>query len=70
MFILTVKEKEEVIIQSFGKFVKTITDPGIHFIMPWQNVARKVGTELKQEADTLSTKTKSSSPSPSRCTCR
>ncbi len=58
MFILTVKEKEEVIIQSFGKFVKTITDPGIHFIMPWQNVARKVGTELKQEADTLSTKTK------------
>ena len=58
MFIFTVSEKEEVIIQSFGKFVKTITEPGIHFIMPWQNVARKVGTELKQEADTLSTKTK------------
>lgn len=58
MFFFTVTEKEEVIVQSFGKFVKTVKDPGFHVIMPWQNIARRVGTELKQEEDTLSTKTK------------
>lgn len=57
-FLLFVQEKEEVIIQTFGKFTKAIKEPGMHLIMPWQNVAARVGMELKQAEDTLSTKTK------------
>ena len=52
------QEKEEAIIQSFGKYVKTVKDPGPHFLMPWQGVTARVGMELKQVEDKLSTKTK------------
>lgn len=57
-FIFTVKEKEAVLIQSFGKYVKTITSPGITVIAPWQNIAARVPTDLRQGEETLSTKTK------------
>lgn len=57
-FIFTVKEKEAVIIQSFGKYVKTITDPGITVIPPWQNIAARIDLSLRQAEETLSTKTK------------
>lgn len=57
-FIFTVKEKEAVLIQSFGKYVKTITQPGITVIAPWQNIAARVPTDLRQEEETLNTKTK------------
>jgi regulator of protease activity HflC (stomatin/prohibitin superfamily) len=55
-FIL--QEKEEALIQSFGKYVKTVKQAGPHLIMPWQNVAARVGMELKQVEDKLATKTK------------
>jgi regulator of protease activity HflC (stomatin/prohibitin superfamily) len=57
-FIFTVKEKEAVIIQSFGKYVRTITDPGITVIAPWQNIVARVPTDMQQQEETLNTKTK------------
>ncbi len=57
-FFFFLQEKEEVIVQSFGKYVKTVKDAGPHLIMPWQNIAARVGMELKQVEDKLNTKTK------------
>ena len=57
-FIFTVKEKEAVIMQSFGKYVNTITSPGITVVMPWQNIAARIPTDLHQQEETLNTKTK------------
>jgi regulator of protease activity HflC (stomatin/prohibitin superfamily) len=57
-FFFFLQEKEEVLIQSFGKYVKTVKDAGPHLIMPWQNIAARVGMELKQVEDKLNTKTK------------
>jgi len=57
-FIFTVKEKEAVIMQSFGKYVGTLTSPGITVVMPWQNIAARIPTDLQQQEETLSTKTK------------
>lgn len=57
-FIFTVKEKEAVLVQSFGKYVRTIDSPGIAVIMPWQNIRKRVDLTQKQFEDTLSTKTK------------
>lgn len=57
-FIFTVKERESVLIQSFGKYVRTIDKPGISVILPWQNIKARVNMSLKQSEDTLSTKTK------------
>ena len=58
MGIIFVQEKEEVIVSRFGKYVKTIKDPGPHIVWPWQSVAQRIGMELKQAEDTLNTKTK------------
>jgi regulator of protease activity HflC (stomatin/prohibitin superfamily) len=57
-FIFTVKEKEAVIMESFGKYVKTITSPGITVVPPWHNIAKRVPTDLQQVEETLNTKTK------------
>ncbi len=57
-FIFTVKEKEAVIMQSFGKYTQTITTPGITVVPPWHNIAARVDLSLRQVEETLSTKTK------------
>lgn len=57
-FIFTVKEKEAVIIESFGKYKQTITAPGITVVPPWQNIAARVPTDMQQVEETLNTKTK------------
>ncbi|MDI1228297.1 MAG: SPFH domain-containing protein [bacterium] len=57
-FVFTVKEKEAVIMQSFGKYTQTITTPGITVVPPWHNIAARVDLSLRQVEETLSTKTK------------
>lgn len=57
-FFFFLQEKEEVIIQSFGRYVKTVKEPGFHPMLPWQNITARVGMELKQVEDKLATKTK------------
>lgn len=57
-FIFTVREKEAVIMQSFGKYTQTITTPGITVVPPWHNIAARVDLSLRQVEETLSTKTK------------
>jgi regulator of protease activity HflC (stomatin/prohibitin superfamily) len=58
--IMNVKEKQEVLIESFGKYVKTIKSPGLRFKLPWpfQRVAEKVPTALMEFKEDLATKTK------------
>lgn len=57
-FLVFVHEKEEVLIQRFGKFVRSLNTSGLHVIMPWETEATRVGTGLRQVEDTLKTKTK------------
>lgn len=59
MFIYHVKEKEEVIIESFGKYVKTTTSPGLKLKLPWpfQRVANHIPTDIFQDQANLETKT-------------
>lgn len=54
----TVKEKQEVIIQQFGRYVKTVKEPGLHFMSPLQSIARHVPMGVFQDGDKLTTKTK------------
>lgn len=58
--IFTVKQKEEALITSFGKHVRTEEEPGIHLKLPWpfNIVTAKVGTDLMQVSEKLDTKTK------------
>jgi regulator of protease activity HflC (stomatin/prohibitin superfamily) len=58
--IYTVKEKQEVIIESFGKYVKTTQEPGLHVKLPWpfQKIAQRIPTDVHQIEDNLKTKTK------------
>lgn len=59
-FIYIVREKQEVIIESFGKYVKTTQTPGLKFKLPWplQTIREKISTEIFQSKDDLKTKTK------------
>lgn len=58
--LFSVKQKEEALITSFGKHVRTEDKPGLHFKAPWpfNIVAAKVGTDLMQAEERLDTKTK------------
>lgn len=58
--VMFVREKEEVILESFGKYVNTVKTPGLRFKLPWplQNVAQKVPTALLELKEDLATKTK------------
>jgi regulator of protease activity HflC (stomatin/prohibitin superfamily) len=58
--IMNVKEKQEVIIESFGKYVKTVKDAGLKFKAPWPfaKVAERVSTALYEMKEDLQTKTK------------
>ena len=58
--IMFVKEKQEVLLESFGKYVRTEKTPGIRFKKPWpfQTVAKKVPTSLMEFEEGLATKTK------------
>lgn len=60
MFFYNVDEKEEVIIESFGKYVKTVKAAGLKGKLPWplQSVARRVPMGIQQHVDNLKTKTK------------
>lgn len=57
--LFTVNQKEEALITSFGKHVRTEKDPGLHMKLPWpfNTVSAKVGTDLMQVEETLATKT-------------
>jgi len=57
-FLVFVNEKEDVLIQRFGKYVRTLGKPGLHVIMPWETERTRVSTGLRQIEDTLNTKTK------------
>lgn len=58
--LFTVNQKQEALITSFGKHVRTEQSPGLHLKQPWpfQVVAAKIGTDLQQVQETLATKTK------------
>lgn len=58
--VMFVKEKQEVILESFGKYVKTVNAPGLRFKLPWplQNVADRIPTALVEMKEDLQTKTK------------
>lgn len=58
MIIFTVKERQEVLIEQFGRYVRSVKSPGLHAMMPWQKVAARVSTEIFQIGDDLKTKTK------------
>lgn len=57
---LFVKEKQDVVLESFGKYVQTRQSAGLQFKLPWpfQNVGRKISTALLEFKEDLSTKTK------------
>jgi regulator of protease activity HflC (stomatin/prohibitin superfamily) len=57
MMLFTVREKQEALVTSFGKLIRTEKNPGLRMKMPWHKVT-KVGTDLQQESETLETKTK------------
>jgi regulator of protease activity HflC (stomatin/prohibitin superfamily) len=56
----TVDQKQEALITSFGKHVRTEQNPGLHLKYPWpfNVIEAKVPTALQQVGDTLDTKTK------------
>jgi len=58
--VYTLGQKEEALITSFGKLVRTETEPGLKLKWPWpfNVVEAKIGTDLRQETENLSTKTK------------
>lgn len=58
--LFTVSQKEEALITSFGKHVRTETNPGLHVKLPWpfNVVSAKIGTDLMQVEEKLDTKTK------------
>ncbi len=58
--LFIVKQKEEALITSFGKHVRTETNPGLHAKLPWpfNVVTAKIGTDLVQVEERLDTKTK------------
>jgi len=58
--IMNVREKQDVIIESFGRYVKTVKEPGLRFKAPWpfQSVAERVPTALMEFKEDLATKTK------------
>jgi len=43
---ITVNEKEEVIVQRFGEYKKTITEPGLHWCFPNQLQINHISTKL------------------------
>jgi len=58
--IYNVKEKQEVVLESFGKYTKTEKNPGLRFKAPWPfaTVAKRVSTALYEMQENLQTKTK------------
>jgi regulator of protease activity HflC (stomatin/prohibitin superfamily) len=58
--VMNVREKQDVIIESFGKYEKTIKAPGLRLKAPWpfQTVAERVPTALQEFKEDLATKTK------------
>lgn len=58
--IMFVKEKQDVLIESFGKYVKTVKSSGMAFKKPWpfERVAQRVPTAMHELKEDLATKTK------------
>lgn len=58
--VMVVKEKQDIIIQSFGEYVKTVNKPGLRFKLPWpfQNVDSRIPTAKIESKEALKTKTK------------
>lgn len=58
--IMNVKEKQEVLLESFGKYTGTVKNAGLRFKAPWPfaTVANKVSTALLEMKEDLGTKTK------------
>lgn len=58
--LFTVGQKQEALLTSFGKHVRTEDKPGLHLKKPWpfNVIAAKIGTDLIQVNETLDTKTK------------
>lgn len=59
MLFYKVREKQEVIIERFGKFVEVKQEPGLKFLLPFsfRKVAARVPTEVTQHEVKLETKT-------------
>ena len=58
--LMIVKERQEVLLESFGEWKETRKKPGLQFKAPWplQNIAKKVSTALLEFKEDLATKTK------------
>lgn len=58
--VFTVPQRREALITSFGKHVRTVKSPGLNLKWPWpfNIVAIKIPTDLRQVNETLDTKTK------------
>ena len=39
MSVFTINERQQGIVLQFGAAIRPVTEPGIHFMLPWQNVA-------------------------------
>lgn len=55
--VYTVQEKEEALIQTFGRYMGTTKSSGLHFKKPWQKVS-KISAALCELKENLATKTK------------
>jgi regulator of protease activity HflC (stomatin/prohibitin superfamily) len=55
--IFKVEQKHEALITRFGKYVKTVKEPGLNIIGPFQKVAAKVSTALRTTTKPSNVKT-------------
>lgn len=39
MSVFTINERQQGIVLQFGAAIRPVTEPGLHFMLPWQNVA-------------------------------
>jgi regulator of protease activity HflC (stomatin/prohibitin superfamily) len=58
--VMVVQEKQDVVIQRFGKYIKTVNSPGLQFKLPWplHSIATRVPTSKIETKEALKTKTK------------
>lgn len=52
------REKQDIIVESFGKYKRTVDAAGIHLKKPWETVADRISTAMHEFKEDLQTKTK------------
>jgi regulator of protease activity HflC (stomatin/prohibitin superfamily) len=56
--LVFVREKQDVIVESFGRYAKTLNKSGLRIKAPWQKVANRVTKAMVEWKEDLGTKTK------------